>query len=350
MPSKSAHNKSGWRDVQTKTKTKKRSKLAIWVLAILAGLFLISSAVRFTERLFSSWNLPTTPPKKYSWNGEFNLNLVIRTPHYSLFSYNPTDKKIVIINIPDETFLDVPAGFGKWQLSAIYELGQSQKGIGGYKLLNDTLTSFLALPIDGFLDLSILQNQQSAFKVVETLRKNPFLDLNFWSTLKTDLTIMELVRLKLGVGSVRFDKIKELNLDALNILDRENLLDGTAVFTADPVRLDSVLSDLVDSQILGEHKSIAVFNATDYPQLAGRGSRLITNLGGDVIITASAKQRLKKTQVVGEQSLTLTRLKQIFELDCQSNPECDRINPSSEDIIYQRAQINVLLGEDYIDQ
>jgi len=329
MPITVARKKSAWKEIQSRTKIKKRTKLALGVLALIAGLLIASWAIRFTQSLFSP----------YIWNGQFNINLLVRNPRIFLLSYNPKEEKITILNIPDELFLDVPFGFGKWQLRSIYELGQSQKQIGGDRLLADTLTNFLAIPIDGFLDFSALQDQKSATEVVEFLRKNPFSGLNFLSALKTDLTIWELLRLKLGMGRVRFDKVKELNLDKLSVLDRENLPDGTPVYTTDPVKLDSVLSDFADPAITFEHKTIAVLNTTGQPQLAQKVARLITNLGGNVIITTNASQKLQKTLIQGEQSLTLRRLKQIFRLS-------DKINSSDENIISSRAQINVLLGED----
>lgn len=350
MPSKSVRKKSGWKDVQTKHKIKKRSRLALGILALVAGLLIISWTIRFTQNLFSPWKLSASHSKGYIWDSEFNINLLIRTSSISLLSFNPKEEKIVIINIPDETFLDVPRGFGKWQLRAIYDLGQSQKEVGGDELLKETLTPFLGLPIDGFLDFSGLKPQKSTEEIVNILRENPFSGFNFLSILKTDLTSWELLKLKLKISNVRFDKVEQLDFTKLNVLDRENLPDGTPVLTPDPIKIDSVLSDLADPTIVSEHKSIAIFNATDEPQLAQKWARLITNLGGNVIITANARNTLKKTQIVGENSPTLKRLSQIFDLGCRNNPKCAKIKPEDEDLVSSRAQINLFLGEDYLDR
>lgn len=339
MPAKKKSHgfaKASWKDIQSKAKKSKRNKLALLVLALVAGLLFFSWTIRFTQSLLSP--LGPDQHRNYTWNGEFNINLLLRADHISLLSYNPKEKKIVIINIPDETFLEVPFGFGSWQLRSVYELGESQRGVGGHKLLTDTLTTFLAIPIDGFLDLSARPNK-SAAEIVDMLRKNPFSGGNLLSSLKTDLTILELLRLKIGLSSVRFDKVKELNLDKLSVLDKESLPDGTLVYTADPIRLDSILSDLADPLITSEHKTIAVLNATNQPQLAGKWARLITNLGGNVIITANAGEKLRKTQVAGLQSATLRRLKQIFGSG-------DKISSQDENTIPSRAQINLFLGED----
>lgn len=360
MPSKSARKKSGWKDIQSKIKRSKRNKLALGVLALVVGLLIISWAIRFTQNLFSPWKLSANQHKRYIWNGEFNINLLIRSNNISVLSYNPKQEKIVLINIPDETFLEVPFGLGLWQLRSVYELGQSQKRIGGDKLLISTLTSFLAIPIDGFLDFSSLQPQRNAAELLDILKKNPFSGFNFLSALRTDLTVWELIKLKLSIGAVRFDKVKELSLVELGVLDRGNLPDGTPVWKADPVKLDSVLADLADPAISSEHKTIAVLNATDHPQLAQKAARLITNLGGNVIIMANAKsdlanaeKKLQKTKVLGEQSLTLRRLRQIFNPDVNRDSPTvyyDKIDSLNEDLVYSRAQINLLLGEDYANK
>ncbi|EKD84978.1 MAG: hypothetical protein ACD_38C00119G0004 [uncultured bacterium] len=348
MPAKSARAKSGrkkyWKDVQSKSKTKKRNKLALAVLGILVGILIIGWLINFTQSLFKPFNNAGSSAgnyqKKYSWDGSFNINLVIRTKNISLLSYNPTKGSIIILNIPDETFLELPNGFGKWQLRAIYDFGQTQ-GLGGDKLLKESLSSFFAVPIDGFLDLSA--SGVTSAEVIETLRKNPLSGYGLLSALKTDLTMWELLKFKMNISAVRFDKIKELNLDKLSVLQKDNLPDGSFVFISDPSILDSVLGDLVDPKIVSEHKTIAVLNATDKPQLAQKWARLITNLGGNVIITGNAPERLEKTQVFGEQSFTLKRLRQIFAPD-------DKISSSEGVMGSSRAQINVLIGEDYIDK
>lgn len=336
MPAKhlsSNAKKKGWKDVQSKARRSRQTKLALVVLGLVIGLLITSWAIRFTQSLFSPWKLSVKAERNYIWDAKFNITLLARTDQISILSYNPTEKRIVILNIPDETFLDVPKGFGFWQLRAVYKLG-------GDKLLVDTLRSFLGIPIDGFLDFSGPGVNKSAAEIVEELRQNPFSGFNLMSGLKTDLTLWELIRLKLGITGVRFDKVAEINLDKQDILNTETLPDGTEVLTADPVKIDSVLVDLADPAFASEHKAIAVWNATNRPLLAQKAARLITNLGGSVIITSNAEEKLKKTIVYGEKSASLKRLKQIFALD-------DKISSSSANLEFSRAEINIFLGEDF---
>ncbi|MBU1031377.1 LCP family protein [Patescibacteria group bacterium] len=327
----------GWRYTQSKIKKSKQVKLALIVLGIILGLLVLSWAIRFVNQMFSPWN-GSSETKHYVWNGKFNLNLLVRSKGISLFSYNPKQGKIVIINIPDETFLEVPGGFGSWQLRSIYDLGESEKAVGGNKLLLSALTSFLGMPIDGFLDFSMYETKSTG-EIVDILRANPFSGINLLYQLKTDLTPWELIRLKTAIAGVRFDKIKEMDLAELNVLEKKNLPDGQEVYYGDSVKLDSIMADLADPILVSEHISIAIFNATAVPGLAQKWARLVTNLGGNVIITANATEQLKKTQIIGERSPTYERLGQIFA-------SADKIKPLSGDLA-SRAQINLILGEDY---
>lgn len=326
-----------WKETQSKNQRRKRNKLALLVLLFVVLLLFLSWGINFTRTIFTAPK-GSSLKRNHTWNGEFNINLVLRSKNISLFSYNPKEEKIMIIPLPDETFLEVPHGFGSWQIRSVY-------GLGGDALLAETLASFFAIPVDGFLDLNI---PKKGGEIIKDLRENFLSGANYLSFLKTNLTIWELYKLKMGIKGVRFDKVEEFNVRS--VMDQSTLADGTQVYTADPVRIDSILSDFTDPQIVAEHKSIAIFNATPTPGLAQKWSRLITNLGGNVIITTNAKHEVKKTQVIGEKSKTLERLTQIFDLDCQNNPKCVKISPADEDLTTSRAQINVFLGEDFISK
>lgn len=347
-PKKSS--KSSWKDVQTKNQIKRRSKIALIVLAIIIGLLAVSWSISFVRNLFSPLTKDVVV-KNYRWDGNFNINFAVRTSDIAVFSYSPKDKKITLIKIPNETFVEVPRGFGLWQLQSVYGLGKGQ-------LLKDTLTAFLGIPIDAYIDFAGNEDIKNVKQAAEVLGKNPFSGFSF-TQINTDLSFWELIKLKLGMNSVRFDKLSEIDLSESSALGKDYLPDGTEIYSTDQIKLDSLLSELLDPTIVSEQKSIAVFNATGHPQLATKWARLITNMGGNVISTSNAKKVVKKTQVIGSPSMTLARLKQIFEIDCQSSPKCDnkslsseekedKISPTDEDIVSSRGQINLFLGEDYL--
>lgn len=325
----------GWKTAQSKREIVKKTKLALFILAIVFGLIFLSQAVKFTKLIFSPWNFSNASKRSYIWNGDFNINILFRTRSISLVSYNPHAKKITIINIPNNSFLEVSHGYGKWQLSSIY-------GLGGELLLKDSLTSFFAIPIDGFLSFSGKFFQKEPSEIVNELKKNPISLLSVLSSVRTDLTPFELFRLQVGLSQVRFDKKIGIDLEKIGLLEKFKLADGTFVYTADSQNIDSLSSYIIDPNFQSEHKTIAVFNSTDHPNLAQKAGRLIANIGGDVIIVSNSQNRLKGTQIIGEKSKTMDRLKQIFI-------KSDKIDPKIGDLGSSRAQINIFLGEDYFD-
>lgn len=324
----------GWKSVQSKKKLKQKTKLALIILGLIIILLVLSQIFKFYKTLNSAWKSSTQ--KSYNWNGEFNINLLIRAKNLSFLSYNPTLGKIIIVDIPDHTFVEASRSFGKWQTSSLFDLG-------GDRLLKDTMEDFFGQPIDGILSLSGNLKNKSAKEIVEILRQNPFSSLTVLPDLKTDLTLMELLRLKLALSSVRFDKLINIDLEKRQVLQKSNLADGSEVLIADPNKLDMVLADLADPVIKNEHKTIAVLNATQKPFFAQKWARMVANIGGDVIITANAQKSVDKTIVAGEASKTLDRLKQIFNISCK---DCDKITKSDEDFAVSRGQINIKLAPD----
>lgn len=353
MPTKSAQKSSplrhalrrrwreaSWKTVQHGKKVKQKTKLALLVLVLIVLLFLAGQAFRVVNGLFQ----PTTkdmPKKEYSWDSSSNINLVIKGSEIAVLSYNPHESSVVIVQIPQESYLTVTGGLGSWQLRAIYDLG-------GSALLRSSLSLFLGIPIDGFLE---------SLDVIKLIRSNPWQITSSLSGLKTDLTPIELTRLLWGLRGVRFDKVKTIDLAQENILERSHLADGTPIYTADQAQIDAISVNFVESKIVNERYSIAIFNTTWKQGLAGKAGRVITNIGGDVIVTSVADEPVKSSFVYVDDkssnlksSYTYARLKNIFGevkggSGCQKEPNCSIIPAEVKD---SRAQINVVLGEDYI--
>lgn len=337
MPRKTAHRQDrGWRAAHERTKVRKRVRLALIVLGLIVGLIILAQVFNLVKTLMSPWQT-TGISKSYFWDDNYNINLVVKGRFVSVVSLNPSGKTVTIVSLPDETYLEVPHQFGRWKLSSIYDLGQSTK-FGGGNLLTRAISTFLGIPVDGFLLMTGSFERKEILELVEIMRGNPLGSLSMLSHLQTDLTLWELVRLKWHISAVRFDKVKTLNLLQLEVLDKEKLADGTQVFTFDPIKLDSVLTEFIDPKVSSEHLSVAVFNATNHPGLAQKAARVVTNLGGNVIIISNSDKVYDKTQVFGQPSTTLTRLTQIFG--------SDKISPKELGIASSRAHINILVGED----
>lgn len=348
MPRKTARSKNSWKDARDRKRDWKKTKLALIVLVVLAAILAASALIRFTKTLLSPWNISGIE-RSFLWDATYNLNLAVKARDISLVSYNPNEKELTILTLPDSVYLDVPYGLGKWQLRSIYALGETEGNRGG-RLLKKSLSLFFGLPVDGFLELQGDLAQKDTFGIMEAFRQNPLKLIQSLKDAKSDLTLWEILNFQLHLLSVRFDKVKIIDLVRLNLLQVEKLADSEQVFVSDPVKLDSVLQEFTDTHILREHLSISIFNATKEPQLAQKAKRIITNMGGNVIAIANSQQGVKRSYVQGSESKTYQRLLQIFDSGCSMDPKCDKINSQSLGLASIRAQISLVLGEDYIKQ
>lgn len=351
---KSAHKNwsrshNGWKESQSKRRIKQKTKLAILIFSLIFLLLLFGRIYSLTRSLFQPFSSQVTT-KPYIWDGSSNINMVVRGDKIAVFSYNPKDKKVVIAKIPDETYVNIPGGFGDWQVRSIYNLGQSEKIPIGNQLLVSSLTSVFGMPVDGYLEFRGNLSAKSPEDIIETMRQNPFAIAQVLTNLKTNLTPIELVHLLLDLKAVRFDKVKSYDLLTEGFLNENTLPDGTKIYEVDPAKIDSFAPNFAESDISAEQLSIAVFNTTNISGLAQKASRLISNIGGNVIISTSSDGDFKSSRVVINPAnskfvnfATYKKLVQIFGSDCQNSPKCGMIPIEVEN---SRAVINVILGED----
>ena len=328
-----------WKTAQKKAKQKRKIRLALMTLAFLLVLLLIGQAVRISHSLFSPMS---SAQRSYIWDSSFNLNLVALTKPLSVISYNPEEGTIKIIEVADETYLDVPGGYGSWRAGSI-------DGLGGVGLLKSSFGNFLGLPIDGFIE-----SEEGRGKSEELVRAFQGNSVSVIGNLKTDLTPIELARFLIGVRGVRFDKITAYNLKDLGLLTPSSLADGTDILVGDPGKIDAlILKNFYENKIVKEGATIGVFNSTDLPGLAGKSAQLISHLGGNVIIQNSLEEKLDHNAVTGQSSYPYTtkRLREIFAPDCERQKNCAILGVStsaSPDSIgtgeFSRAHVNLILG------
>jgi len=335
------------------------------VLGLIILLLLVGKTTSFVTNLGQPVSKDFLAVRGYSWDTTSNLNLVIKAKTISVLSFNPISRQVLIINLPDALYLILPGGFGNWQLSSVYGLGQAEKDKMGAKLLKRSLANFLGIPIDGLVEFSGVNGQKDAYQLITILKDGIFAYAKLLPNIKTDLSSREMLTFVWGLSKVRFDKINQLDLTSSGVLDKSQLPDGTQIYTSDPDRVDSISIKLSEERIVAEKVSVAVLNGTKTPGLAQKGARVITNLGGNVIISANASQSRDKSAIfissqLGLNKLTLKRLSEVFASDCPSNLKCDIMvcemakKYSPNDACYtddpqisdSRADINIVLGED----
>lgn len=318
--------------------------LGILFLIILLGkLFSIFSG--FSQPLDKNFYQKST----FNWDSKTNINLLFANisddPHYDIVTFNPIKKEITILNLSPEIYVNVPKNFGSWRLGSVYSLGEENSTPIGKSLLKLSASRLVGLPLDGLI---LTPQKVSTAELIGSFRSNPFSIIKNMSAINTDLTAAQTFKLFREFAGVRGDKLTSIDLSKSDITESKLLPDSTRVLGVNNVSLDVfVRSNMSDSTIEDESKSIAVINATTYPGLAQEVSRIITNMGGTVVITTSTDHLQKKSFVISSEedpdNLTMNRLMQIYAPRCLLE-ECVFGSP---EIISSRAQVNVVLGEDF---
>lgn len=342
----------------------KQTKVVLGIIAIsfLIALIIISKIIG----VISSFNKPYAPDgvvyKSYQWGNNSTLNLVVKSKEIYLFSYNPLQKETVILEIPENTYVEVPLGFGWWPIGSVYKLGQSENPKIGALLLKESVSDLLGVPVDGYLLINGNLAEDDLMKVVKDLRGNPLLGFGLINQSKTDLSLAEYWNLIWGLKGVRFDRIKTVNLEQSSLTSWALLADGSRVLKVDKSKVDQFIQKQIeDSQLKDESLNIGIYNTTEHSGLAERAARLITNMGGKVAFTANFDTHLDKSIVLDGSSYTAERLKKLFAPHClKSSPSWSdkifaflksrkEVDPclGSQNLVSSRAEVNILLGEDF---
>ncbi|MDO8638026.1 MAG: LCP family protein [Candidatus Daviesbacteria bacterium] len=319
---------------------RKASKLSIGIIAlvILVCLIILGKTISFISGL----NEPFAPDskdisKQTSWNGKGVINTAILADKIYILSFNPDQKTLLLLKIPDETYLPVPFNFGKWSMGSVYQLGQSENPPIGALLFKKTLEENLGIPLNSYI---IDQKSQDSFeKKLTNLRQNPLENISFLRGIKTDLSFLEYWKLAWSLRGVRFDKVKTLDLGESDLTSWLVLRDGSRVISIEQEELDNYIQKyFADSKLKDEGLSIGIYNTTEHTGLAEKAERLIENMGGRVVFTANSKSHLDQSLLLGGKSYTFDVLSGFFAKKPTSLPS---------NLDSSRADINLFLGEDY---
>ncbi|MDP2585457.1 MAG: LytR C-terminal domain-containing protein [Candidatus Levybacteria bacterium] len=150
---------------------------------------------------------------------------------------------------------------------------------------------FLEIPIDGF----IVQNSLDLNQKVDSLFVKTILNYN---KLKTNLTIIDLLKLTMLARAIP-----------------ESSVNVKMVGDANGLELDKVVGRLAnDTSIEKDHQTIRIINGTEVIGLGNRLARLITNMGGNVIIVVTSDSLMKKSVIlhIDEKTYTVKRLQKVL--------------------------------------
>lgn len=149
----------------------------------------------------------------------------------------------------------------------------------------------LEIPIDGFVDQSSLNLDQEIDSMLTSLIFN-------YKNLKTNLTIIDF--LKLAVYS---KIIPGRTINTIEIKDTSE------------IAINQTFSRLVREPLIEkENQTIQIVNATAISGLGNRLAKLITNMGGNVIIVATDDNQKKKSTIsyIDQKTYTVKRLQEVL--------------------------------------
>ncbi|MBI3379237.1 LytR C-terminal domain-containing protein [Candidatus Gottesmanbacteria bacterium] len=289
------------------------------------------------------------------WDGMRRFTVIIDGNPLFLFSLEPSTHQAILVTIPVNTILDVPYGYNTYPAGAVYELGNLDPKRGGGKLLSKSIENTFGIVVGGFFargdsDKYLLPTELD--KVLDLKRKyfsfrrllpSIFSIQSGIKNVKTDLNLADIVRFWNAVRYLRSDNIKIVDLVNSHALIKEKLPDGSIVYKTDPDLLDQFFSPSFQDQVVRlQNVSVEVINATDREKVASQFSRILHNLGANVVSKSTAVQKENgNCRVVTfrhelSSSIIVDRLKKFYKCSVEESNETDV------------SDIKVILGQEYL--
>ncbi|MDO8639573.1 MAG: LytR C-terminal domain-containing protein, partial [bacterium] len=190
----------------------------------------------------------------------FKLVLVIRAGQFD-------DSKRFNLTISNNKNLEVMSLASIAKTIAVFKL---DRNIGSKEA-----GRFLKVPIEGFMQCNCLDlNQKPDSLFLKAI-------LNY-KKVQTNLTIIDLVKLLVFSKKVTPGEITTKNIS------------GDLI----PSELDKIVGRLVSDELIEkDNQTIQIINGTDIIGLGNRLARLVTNMGGDVIILATSDSTKKESVI-----------------------------------------------------
>jgi hypothetical protein len=271
-------------------------------------------------------------------------NFVIFGKDILIVSVSLVEKKASVVAVPAETLVTLPSPYGRYKIGAIPTLDTLEKKEG--QLLLKTASRLIGIPITKWL---VFPNEVSSFRSDAT--KNYFSlskffliskDIYFQSS-RTNFTIHELFRIWRLLGSLHNSEIQDIALADYDFMQPGRLADGSKVLLVDFSSLDHFLiGNFFEYHFLRDHLTIEIQNGTGYQGEALYISRLLSNMGGEVISVSNAQVPSPVTKICQknqefERTYTIRRLSDLFLTEAVI---CEGIE--------SRADVLVIVGKDYL--
>lgn len=261
--------------------------------------------------------------------GRFDrFNLVLIAKPLTLLSVDLTGKTAMAVTFPDNLYIsELAYGYGGYGAAAIYAVGQLDKR--GGETVAETVADYLGIPVDGYIydPVTLPKDVKSFFWGLDSLVGG-----------RSNLNILDRGRLAFFILQIRPDRIKRVAL--ADFAEPLVLADGSMAISAEKEVLDSKLQgDFTESRVRNEAFRLEMINSTSVLGLGNRASRILTNIGANVVNVGTTEGLISGCQIQASSkarsSMTVARVANIFS--------CQIVSGSDQG----RAEIVVLLGQDY---
>lgn len=305
-------------------------KLDLKKFRLWAGIIFLSAVLFFLTTGFFSSKLQKAVGR---------TNIVITGEPTFLISFPQSENdSLLVLSIPGEAYVQVPQGYGNYQLQNVSALGQLEKKP---QLVAQTVADTLGIYVNGYVDMPGTDLESD--EVLNVMKNFRFLGSLLRGDLITDLNHFDrlmLWRLAQSTGplsSVTYDLT-----GAPLVFKNEKLPDGTDIKLISGAALDNFLANKFElTEIREQNLSIRIANTTDTPGVGQKFSRYMSHLGGKVLSVDNSSSAIAGCRAEylesAKESILLNYLHKYFN--------CELIQATGEGI-----ELTVYLGTDFAER
>lgn len=259
-----------------------------------------------------------------------------------IISVSADNRRLTILDIPQDTSAEAIRGRGSYSLASLYELDRIEDGSGS--LFVRSLSDTLGLPVQYYVRPETLSGEPGSVQTFRTVFS--FASLFQYLTGNIDTNIPPGTWLSWVIMSV------SLSADASEIVRADQafvpvtLPDGSTIRKVDQTRFDFLIgSSFIDTGIRAEGITVSVFNTTRTAEAGGRAARMMSKVGIPPVVVGNAPDVYETCSVAGTEdairSVTARFIMDYFR--CSEHENAEAVKDSASDV-------SVFLGRQYVSE
>lgn len=263
------------------------------------------------------------------WDAVSRYTFVVHSNPLIVVSVEPATKRSVVVTFPSNALLSLPYGYGSYQASSVFPLGELDNTHGGGKLLMRSIEETLGAPVYGYLSFGqeivlapdrtdISQLKKKYFSASNILLRFPSF-LRVIETMTTNISVVDMYQLWMAIRNIRSDTVVHIDTQMEGLLQKTILPDGSIQYVIDTDTFANRYPDIFqDHAVRLEEKTVEVVNATKEPSVAARFGHILETMGAHVLVKSTSQSEMKDPCVIAikskqmTQSIIVARLKSYY--------------------------------------